>query len=57
MRNGTGILFLALAVLFAAGVSGQSRIRVMLLDGQNNHDWRATTPVSGVSACPRTSRA
>ena len=45
MRNGTGILFLALAVLFGAGVSGQGRIRVMLLDGQNNHDWRATTPV------------
>ena len=45
MRNGTGILFLALAVLFGAAVSGQGRIRVMLLDGQNNHDWRATTPV------------
>ena len=32
-------------VLLAAVVSGQGRIRVMLLDGQNNHDWRATTPV------------
>jgi type 1 glutamine amidotransferase len=25
--------------------SAQNRIRVMLLDGQNNHDWRATTPI------------
>ena len=33
------------AVLFALTASGQSRIRVMLLDGQNNHDWRSTTPV------------
>ena len=45
MRKGSGVLLLALAALFASGVSGQGRIRVMLLDGQNNHDWRATTPV------------
>jgi uncharacterized protein len=32
-------------VLFALTASGQGRIRVMLLDGQNNHDWRSTTPV------------
>jgi type 1 glutamine amidotransferase len=39
----TGVLLAA--VCLAASVAGQARIRVMLLDGQNNHDWRATTPV------------
>ncbi len=33
------------AFLFVLTASGQGRIRVMLLDGQNNHDWRSTTPV------------
>jgi type 1 glutamine amidotransferase len=32
-------------ILFAIATGGQGRIRVMLLDGQNNHDWRSTTPV------------
>jgi uncharacterized protein len=38
------------AVLAACGAlaltaAAQTRTRVMLLDGQNNHDWRATSPV------------
>lgn len=39
------------SLVFAATVSisftlaAQTRARVMLLDGQNNHDWRATSPV------------
>jgi hypothetical protein len=45
MKNACGISCLALALLFTAGADGQGRVRVMLLDGQNNHDWRATTPV------------
>jgi type 1 glutamine amidotransferase len=34
-----------LVVLFALTATGQNRIRVMLLDGQNNHNWQSTTPV------------
>ena len=30
----------ARVLLFALPAAGQARIRVMLLDGQNNHDWR-----------------
>ena len=36
---------LCACVLFAMTVAGQGRIRVMLLDGQNNHNWQSTTPV------------
>lgn len=43
---------LALAVLclsFSLGLvqaqNGKEKIRVVLIDGQNNHDWRATTPI------------
>ncbi len=41
---------LLVAVAFAAGAStawGQApaKIRVILIDGQNNHDWRTTTPI------------
>src|SRR5438270_832443 len=50
MRRGTGWvpagLFLALAGLGAAPPPGAGpKVRVVLIDGQNNHDWRATTPV------------
>ena len=44
MRTVLGTL-LCVGVLLAPEALGQSRIAVMLLDGQNNHDWRATTPV------------
>ena len=33
------------AAIAVAALSAQTRVRVMLLDGQNNHDWRATSPV------------
>jgi hypothetical protein len=41
--------FLALAGLFAlsAGVAPageKTKVRVVIIDGQNNHDWRSTTP-------------
>ncbi len=29
----------------ASASAGEKRIRVILVDGQNNHDWRSTTPV------------
>jgi hypothetical protein len=28
----------------AAGAKAEVKIRVLIIDGQNNHDWRATTP-------------
>ncbi len=40
---------LALAALAAFSLStvqaGEKKIRVVIIDGQNNHDWRSTTPV------------
>src|SRR3954454_17571692 len=41
----------ALAVLVPAGLAlpaapiAEKTIRVVIIDGQNNHNWRATTPV------------
>ncbi len=42
-------LFLAAAVLLGVvglGISksGDAKIRVLIIDGQNNHDWKGTTP-------------
>jgi hypothetical protein len=28
-----------------AGGAGKKKIRVVIIDGQNNHDWRSTTPL------------
>lgn len=45
------VLFLAilslvrLSVSLAAAGEGKGKIRVVIIDGQNNHDWRATTPI------------
>ncbi len=36
---------LCFVVLFVLTAGGQGRVRVMLLDGQNNHNWQATSPV------------
>lgn len=48
MFNNRLTLFLIFGLLlaFEEGVSaGEKRIRVVLIDGQNNHDWRSTTPI------------
>lgn len=39
-------LLLALLAFWAAapGFAGEKKIRVVIVDGQNNHDWRSTTP-------------
>lgn len=38
--------FLALALLAgAAGAQAPGKLKVLIVTGQNNHDWRATTPV------------
>ena len=33
------------AALLPAGDRAEPTLRVILIDGQNNHDWRATTPL------------
>ena len=38
-------LFPILALLVALPVSAADKINVVILDGQNNHDWKKTTPV------------
>ncbi len=45
MKRLLSSIILGAAILGALTSAAQTRIRVMLLDGQNNHDWRATTPV------------
>lgn len=47
MRN---LFRLALALVACAGLldhaaAGEKKLRVILIDGQNNHQWRATSPV------------
>src|SRR5215475_8242395 len=41
--------FLTMAALLAltadAAHAGDKKVRVVIIDGQNNHDWRSTTPV------------
>ena len=41
-------LSLIVACIFQHGIIAQDKkepIRVLIIDGQNNHNWRATTPV------------
>ena len=45
MRNlalGMVVVFLGIV---SASQAGDAKIRVVLIDGQNNHNWRATTPI------------
>lgn len=35
---------LALTLTFAVGASAQDKIRTVIIDGQNNHNWKETTP-------------
>jgi uncharacterized protein len=38
-------LLCVLAALLAPGLSAADRIKVLVIDGQNNHNWKQTTPV------------
>lgn len=38
-------LYLTLLITLLCGVSYGEPLKVMILDGQNNHDWKTTTPV------------
>src|ERR1044071_29967 len=40
----TAILLLSLALYLAPQTAGAA-VRVLVIDGQNNHDWKSTTPV------------
>lgn len=42
LRRVLSIVCIALA---ASAAQAQSKIRVIVIDGQNNHNWRATTPL------------
>ncbi len=39
------VVLLALFVVTTSEGFGQSKLRVMLIDGQNNHNWKLTTPL------------
>lgn len=39
------LLSASLGAASAYGADAQGKIRVVIIDGQNNHDWRATTPI------------
>lgn len=39
------VVVLALSLLPTGFASAGEKIRLVILDGQNNHDWRATTPI------------
>jgi len=41
----TSLLLLACAGFLAQAAPGATPIRALIIDGQNNHDWRHTTPV------------
>ncbi len=41
----SALIATALALLLAAGGLRAESIKVLIVDGQNNHDWKATTPV------------
>jgi type 1 glutamine amidotransferase len=45
MRNAVLGAVAAVAILATGASSAQPRVRVMLLDGQNNHRWAETSPV------------
>ena len=36
---------LVLMILLASAANGEDKIKLLIIDGQNNHNWKATTPV------------
>src|SRR5262245_23543209 len=44
-RLTAGVVLSLAALALPAVVAAESQVRVLLLDGQNNHNWRATTPL------------
>jgi type 1 glutamine amidotransferase len=44
MRKLLGCVIVAMAWSVSAAAADSDKIRVIIIDGQNNHDWRSTTP-------------
>jgi hypothetical protein len=45
MKHLAAAVLVSLASSFTVAAQPGAKIRVILIDGQNNHDWRATTPI------------
>lgn len=45
MRYTAAMCFLLSLLLLVAPLTAQTRLKAMIVDGQNNHAWRETTPV------------
>ncbi|HXT58271.1 MAG TPA: ThuA domain-containing protein [Pirellulales bacterium] len=45
MLTRTSLLALGLALLSTAPVSAEPQLKALIVDGQNNHNWQATTPL------------
>ena len=45
MKNRLALLAFAGSLLSGAAVADDSKLKVLIIDGQNNHNWKATTPV------------
>lgn len=45
LRRTTALLGAGAALMLGAAVRADAPIRVLVIDGQNNHNWQATTPV------------
>ncbi len=45
MNYRTNLLACGLSFLLAAAVSAEEKLKALIVDGQNNHNWMATTPL------------
>ena len=45
MKSTLLAFFFALLLVFPSFAAKKAPIRVLLIDGQNNHNWKSTTPV------------
>jgi type 1 glutamine amidotransferase len=45
MPDRSCLLACGFAFLFSATASAEPRLKALIVDGQNNHDWKATTPL------------
>ncbi|HEV3004485.1 MAG TPA: ThuA domain-containing protein, partial [Pirellulales bacterium] len=45
MPTPSRLLACGFALLFAASASAEPRLKALIVDGQNNHDWKSTTPL------------
>ncbi len=41
----TSLLFCGLTLCLAASASAETKLKALIVDGQNNHDWKSTTPL------------